>query len=32
MLPKKDNWENIMSEFGIKNSDHVVIYDNSDVI
>ena len=32
MLPKKDGWENIMSELGIKNSDHIVIYDNSDVI
>ena len=32
MLPKKDNWEKIMSELGIKNSDHVIIYDNSDVI
>ncbi len=32
MLPGKNYWEKIMSEFGIKNSDHVVIYDNSDVI
>ncbi|MAV05388.1 MAG: sulfurtransferase [Candidatus Pelagibacter sp.] len=32
MLPKKDEWQKIISEFGIKNSDHVVIYDNSDVI
>ena len=32
MLPKKDNWEKIMSELGVKNSDHIVIYDNSDVI
>tara|TARA_X000001036_G_C20523459_1_gene743099 strand:- start:212 stop:1027 length:816 start_codon:yes stop_codon:yes gene_type:complete len=32
MLPEKDNWEKIMSEMGIKNSDHIVIYDNSDVI
>jgi len=32
MLPKKDNWETIMSELGVKNSDHIVIYDNSDVI
>ncbi len=32
MLPQKDKWEKIVSEFGIKNSDHVVIYDNSDVI
>tara|TARA_A100001015_G_scaffold305223_1_gene397607 strand:- start:3309 stop:4121 length:813 start_codon:yes stop_codon:yes gene_type:complete len=32
MLPKKNDWENVMSELGIKNSDHVVIYDKSDVI
>ena len=32
MLPKKDNWEKIMSELGVKNSDHIVVYDNSDVI
>ncbi len=32
MLPKKDQWEKIMSDFGVKNSDHIVIYDNSDVL
>jgi len=32
MLPNKLDWENIMSKLGVKNSDHVVIYDNSDVI
>ena len=32
MLPEKNDWENIVSELGIKNSDHVVIYDNSDII
>ncbi len=32
MLPSKNNWEKILSNFGIKNSDHIVIYDNSDVI
>lgn len=32
MLPTKDRWREIMSEFGIKNSDYVVIYDNSDII
>ena len=32
MLPEKEIWEKIISELGIKNSDHVVIYDNSDVI
>ena len=32
MLPKGDNWEKIMSAYGVKNSDHVIIYDNSDLI
>ena len=32
MLPEKNDWEKIMSEFGVKNSDHIVIYDNSDII
>ena len=32
MLTSKSVWENIISKFGIKNSDHVVIYDNSDLI
>ena len=32
MLPEKNDWEKIMSELGVKNSDHVVIYDNSDII
>ena len=32
MMPKRNIWEKIISEFGIKNSDHVVIYDNLDVI
>ena len=32
MLPKKDHWEKIMSDLGVKNSDHIIIYDNSDVI
>jgi len=32
MLPKKNDWEKIMSELGVENSDHIVIYDNSDVI
>ena len=32
MLPSKEDWEIIVSGLGIKNSDHVVIYDNSDVI
>ena len=32
MLPKKKDWEKSISELGIKNSDHIVIYDNSDII
>ena len=32
MLTKKESWEKILSKYGIKNSDHVIIYDNSDVI
>ncbi len=32
MLPKKDDWEKIMSEYGVNNSDHIIIYDNSEVI
>ena len=32
MLPEKEGWEKIMSRLGIKNSDHIIIYDNSDVI
>ena len=31
MLPSKEDWEIIVSELGISNSDHVVVYDNSDV-
>ena len=31
MLPSKKEWENIVSNFGIDNLDHIVIYDNSDV-
>ena len=32
MLPEKNYWEKIMSELGVKNSDHIVIYDNSEII
>ena len=32
MLLEKKDWEKIMSEFGIKNTDHIIVYDNSDVI
>ena len=31
MLPSKDDWEMIVSNLGIVNSDHIVVYDNSDV-
>ena len=32
MLPEKNDWEKIMSGLGVKNSDHIVIYDNSEII
>ena len=32
MLPTERMWEKIVSKFGIKNSDHVIIYDNSDLL
>ena len=32
MLPNKENWQKLISSFGIKNEDFVVIYDNSDLI
>ena len=32
MLPSKDEWEKTLCQLGIKNSDHVIIYDNSDVL
>ena len=32
MLPNKEKWKRLVSEFGIKNSDYLVIYDNSDTI
>ena len=31
MLPSNKEWENIISNLGINNSDHVIIYDNSNV-
>ncbi len=31
MLPSKNEWKNIVSNLGISNSDHIVIYDNSDI-
>ena len=32
MLTDPKSWEKIMSDMGIENNDHIVIYDNSDVI
>ncbi len=32
MLPNEERWGKIVSDLGIKNSDHLVIYDNSDTI
>ncbi len=31
MLPSKKVWEKIVSDLGISNSDHIIVYDNSDV-
>ena len=31
MLPSNKEWENILSNLGINNSDHVIIYDNSNI-
>ncbi|MAJ85381.1 MAG: sulfurtransferase [Candidatus Pelagibacter sp.] len=31
MLPGVDEWERIVSNLGISNSDHIIIYDNSDI-
>ena len=31
MLPLTKEWENIVSNLGINNSDHIIVYDNSDV-
>ena len=32
MLPELEEWEKIVSKLGIKNNDHIVVYDNSDVL
>ena len=32
MLPSAKKWEDIISNFGISNTDKIIIYDNSDVI
>ena len=31
MLPSNKEWESIVSNLGINNSDHIIIYDNSEV-
>jgi thiosulfate/3-mercaptopyruvate sulfurtransferase len=31
MLPSSKDWRNIVSNLGINNSDHIIVYDNSDV-
>tara|TARA_X000001036_G_scaffold161669_1_gene153293 strand:+ start:423 stop:1238 length:816 start_codon:yes stop_codon:yes gene_type:complete len=31
MLPTQNDWEVTVSNLGIKNSDHIIVYDNSDV-
>ena len=32
MLPELEEWEKIVSKLGIKNNDHIIVYDNSDVL
>ncbi len=32
MLPNKYEWEKSLSQLGIKNSDHIIVYDNSNVL
>ena len=32
MLPSSKDWEMIVSSLGISNSDHIIVYDNSDVL
>jgi thiosulfate/3-mercaptopyruvate sulfurtransferase len=32
MMPDKKYWEKLVSKLGINNSDHIIVYDNSDVI
>ena len=32
MLPSKENWEMIISSLGLSNSDHIIVYDNSDAV
>ena len=32
MLPELQDWEKIVSKLGINNNDHIIIYDNSDVL
>ena len=32
MLPNEEKWGKIVSDLGIKNSDHLIIYDSSDTI
>ena len=32
MLPVSQDWEKIVSRLGIKNDDHIIIYDNSEVL
>ena len=31
MLPSKEDWEIIVSNLGINNADHIIVYDNSEV-
>ena len=31
IMPKAHQWKNIISNYGVKNDDHIVIYDNSEL-
>ena len=31
MLPSNKDWDNIASNLGIKNTDHIIVYDNSEI-
>ena len=32
MLPELEEWEKMVSKLGIKNNDHIIVYDNSEVL
>jgi len=32
MMPNSDYWTRMLWRFGIKNDDHIIVYDNSDIL